>query len=572
MVNVALFTGLLGAFIALTLFLGWYGHKHTKNKDNFLLGRNKSNPILIGLAYGATFLSTSAIVGFGGVASLYGMSMVWLVFLNLFVGLIIAFIIFGKRTRRLNVKLGALTFADFLGKRFRSPFIRVMTAIIVIVGMPIYCAAVMTGGVSFLDTMGIGVDRNMIILVLAVVILLYVVYGGIIAVMYNDALQAALMFAGMFVILLVTYFVLSADHGGITGIHSALTDLWATNGHQASTSPTMQGTQGWTIFPDIGSNAGIYFVSTILMGVGIGALAQPQLAARFMTAKDTKTLNRSLAIGGIFMLVIVGAAYTVGALTNLYFVGEMGKNALQAAGAVDRVIPLFVNTIFGDMGIMGELFIILFTLGILCAAISTISALLHTMGAAAGHDLWSEVERKKAKAAAKAEAKAAREESRKSTLKVTRIATVIMMIVVVILTYAFYYVPGFAQSGIIAKATAIFMGLTAAALLPTYTHAVYTKKPNALAAKLSILVGSISWLFWALFINYSTASTIKTPLLLDMSNPLVFVDPMIVALPLSVIAMIIVLFLRPANKDDADAEPVKQDDKQAEPKTAKTEA
>ena len=516
-----MFVGVLAAFIAVTFFLGWYGHRHTKNQDQFMLGRNKSNPLLIGLAYGASFLSVSAIVGFGGVASGYGMGMIWLVFLNLFVGLFIAFVVFGKRVRRLNVKEGALTFADFLGKRFKSPFIRTVTAIIVLVGMPIYCAAVLIAGVSFLSYSGLDIPRDFALILLSVIVLLYVAYGGIIAVMYNDALQAAIMFIGMLLIILVTYFVLW-DKGGISGIHQSLTDLWPAVSDSYPGSGMWEGVTGWTSFPSTGSNAWLYLVSTVLMGVGIGALAQPQLVARFMTAKDTKTLNRSLTIGAIFMIVIVGAAYTVGALTNLYY----GASPIFDLGfALDTVIPNFVTDIFGEMGAWGELFFVVFILAILCAAISTICVLLHTMGAAAGYDIWSEAGKK-----------FKRVDRNKPSLRITRIATVMMMVVVVIIAYLL-------PLDIIARATAIFMGLTAAALLPAYTHAIFSKEPLAKPAKWSIVAGSLIWLFWALFINASIGGRLGIDPL--VTGQLIFIDPLIVALPVSTAIMLIGCLLKP---------------------------
>lgn len=39
------------------------------------------------LSYGATFISTSAIIGFGGAAAVYGMGVIWLTFMNIFVGI-----------------------------------------------------------------------------------------------------------------------------------------------------------------------------------------------------------------------------------------------------------------------------------------------------------------------------------------------------------------------------------------------------------------------------------------------------------------------------------------------------
>jgi hypothetical protein len=36
-----------------------------RDNKEFLLGRNKTNSVIIGLSYGATFLSASAVIGFG---------------------------------------------------------------------------------------------------------------------------------------------------------------------------------------------------------------------------------------------------------------------------------------------------------------------------------------------------------------------------------------------------------------------------------------------------------------------------------------------------------------------------
>jgi SSS family solute:Na+ symporter len=65
------------------------------------------------LSYGATFISTAAIVGFGGVAGVYGLGLLWLPFMNIIVGIFIAFVFFGKRTRKIGHNLKALTFPSF---------------------------------------------------------------------------------------------------------------------------------------------------------------------------------------------------------------------------------------------------------------------------------------------------------------------------------------------------------------------------------------------------------------------------------------------------------------------------
>src|SRR5512133_2584833 len=82
-------------FVAITIYLSYLGYKRTKKGDYFLLAGRDVHPMIIGLSYGATFISTSAIVGFGGVAATYGMSIIWLVVLNVGIGVLLAFVVFG---------------------------------------------------------------------------------------------------------------------------------------------------------------------------------------------------------------------------------------------------------------------------------------------------------------------------------------------------------------------------------------------------------------------------------------------------------------------------------------------
>ena len=102
-----------------------------------------------------------------------------------------------------------------------------------------------------------------------------------------------------------------------------------------------------------------------------------------MTARENSALNRAVLVGGPFILMMTGVAFTVGALTNVYFYQHMGKIAIDAAGGnVDSVIPLYINTA------MPDLFVIIFMLTLLSAAMSTLSSLYHTMGTALVYDLW----------------------------------------------------------------------------------------------------------------------------------------------------------------------------------------
>ena len=519
-------------FVAVTLFLGWYGYKNTSDNQDFLLGRNKTSPLIIALSYGATFLSASAVIGFGGQTAVHGMSLMWLCFLNLFAGLAVAFLIFGKRTRRLGRKLGAATFADLMGKIYNSRGIRVFTAILILVMMPIYAAAVLKGGVNSLAVItGLTEYYNYILIGLSLIVAIYVVYGGIIAVMYNDALQAFIMFAGMLVILIVTWLYT----GGITEGNLALNDLWDQRLGDITGMGVADGFEGWTHMSEFGSREWMTVVTTFIMGVGIGALTQPQLVVRYMSAKSDKDLDKSLLIGSIFIMIVVGTAYTVGPLTNIFFNQEhsmISYEYLSSMGlGTDFIIPQYILELFSDIT-FGDIFISLFLLSLICASISTMSALMHTIGVAGGYDLYSVYRNKRMN-----------KEGDSQSVNLNRSFIVVFMILVVVYCYLM-------PNDIIAKATSVFMGVTAAALLPAYFYSLYAKNPNRRAAIVSISAGTISYLFSALFLNAGTSiflpvcKWITGTKVLFPDSIIAYLDPLIIALPLSIIALLVMILVQ----------------------------
>ena len=83
-------------YIFALVLVGYYAWKGTESSEDFMIGGKDTHPAILALSYGATFISTAAIVGFGGVASEYGMSVLWLAFLNIIIGVFIAFVFLGK--------------------------------------------------------------------------------------------------------------------------------------------------------------------------------------------------------------------------------------------------------------------------------------------------------------------------------------------------------------------------------------------------------------------------------------------------------------------------------------------
>ena len=608
-------------------YLGWLGYRRTKTTTDYLVAGRKAHPFIMAVSYGATFISTSAIVGFGGVAGMFGMSLLWLTFLNIFVGIFIAFVFLGGPARRIGHRLDAHTFPELLGRRYQSRFIQVLAGLIIFLFIPIYAAAVVIGGTEFIVKQFRLDDYNTALLVFSLIVAAYVISGGLKAVMYTDALQGTIMFVGMSVLLVWAY----ASLGGVQQAHQELSNISGDVfvGYKAI------GHQGWTATPKFGwggAEAGkpspydLWWIvfTTIVMGVGIGVLAQPQLVVRFMTVKSKRELNRAALVGGIFILVMTGVAFTVGALSNVYFKNhEVIKGVLlntteekvilkkyrvvekaatcrlmhidtnvtgtadtfivqEGVGApFDKMMPkaqvvelpkdeqgrqwvevrpnasAFLRAVTYDKAIgrfmfnsdsiiptyvtsaMPKWFGTVFLLTLLAAAMSTMSSQFHAAGTSIGHDVYGTLS------------------GRKQTIGVTRIGIIIGLVLAVAIGLKFrgdYF---------IARATSIFFGLCASAFLPAFLGGLFFRRMTKAAAIASMVVGFAVTTFWLVFVKATEADAIglvykfmdhKTnSILASAGGNWPNVDPLVIALPLSVLTAVLVsLFTKGPDKEHLD--------------------
>jgi SSS family solute:Na+ symporter len=603
-------------YLLIIVYLGWLGYMRTKTAADYLIAGRQIHPFIMAMSYGSTFISTSAIVGFGGVAAMFGMSLLWLTVCNIFVGIFIAFVFLGPSTRRIGHALDAHTFPELLGRRFNSKFIQVFVGLIIFGLMPIYAAAVLIGGTEFICEK-FGISYNSALLIFSVITTAYVIMGGLKGVMYTDALQGAIMFFGMLILVIFTY----SSFGGVTSAHQQLTDM--------NKLPSLFGKigfQGFTAMPKFGwgspdNELWWIVITTLVMGVGIGVLAQPQLAVRFMTVKSKRELNRGVLSGGVFILCMTGVAFVVGSLTNVYFykkevitgklLSTTEKTAVivkqerdlvvkvpcklihldtdgddtadldlvaqgydvekdgniirfsklmptaeiteNADGTVtvkpkaisflrslvktksgewmfnpDSIIPKFITSA------MPSWFGLLFLLTLLSAAMSTLSSQLHAVGTSIGRDIYEQLPGKAGRG-----------------LWVTKIGIIIGILLAVLFSYK-------NRGGyIVARATAIFFSMCAAAFLPAFVGGLFWKRMTKAGAVASLLTGFAVTAVWLLFFKDKEARAIglcyklfeKHSLLLDKPNWSV-VDPLVIALPIAIlVAVIVSLITTPPSKD-----------------------
>ncbi|MGM0611173.1 MAG: sodium:solute symporter family protein [Thermodesulfobacteriota bacterium] len=517
-------------YIGIIAYLGYKGWKETTQAKDYMVAGRKMHPFIMAFSYGATFISTSAIIGFGGAAGMFGFPLLWLTVANIFLGIFIAMVFFGKRTRRMGVALQSLTFPELLGRRYRSGFLQGFAGIVIFLFIPVYSAAVLIG-ISRIIEISLHIPYNTVLILVTLILTAYVITGGLKAVMYTDAFQGCIMFVMMLILLVYTYSAL----GGILEAHQTLTDM----------APLMPeklqkgGMLGWTQGAVFASPLWLVIYTTIVYGVGVGVLAQPQLAVRFMTVASDKSLNRAVLFGGVFILFMTGAAFVIGALSNAVFYEHFEKISIaMAQGNIDKIIPVYIEKI------MPSWFAALFLVAMFAAAMSTLSSQYHVGGTSLGRDLFE---------------KGLRISSRQKSITLTRAG--VFLTIVATLIWAWLL-----PASIIARATAFFFGLCAASFLPAFTCGLYWKGTTKAGAITSMLGGFFISMFCLLFIHEKEAAAIGLSKYLFNQDTLVsgaepgswiwllqWVDPNVIALPVSFALIFAVsLFTRTYDREHID--------------------
>jgi len=506
-------------YLAITIYLSYIGYRKTLTVSDYMLAGRQVHPVTMALGYGATYISTSAIIGFGGISALYGFSITWLTFLNIMVGVWIAFVVFGKRTRKMGKALDAHTFPELLGRRYESRFVQGFSAIVILLAMPLYTAAILIGISRFIEVY-MNIPFASALLIFLLITACYVIWGGLKGVLYTSVFQGIIIIVVMATIGISTYI----KSGGIIEAHQALANLAPLIPHYLKEA----GHQGFTAMPKAFSSLWWYIITTMIMGVGIGVLGQPQLNVRFMTLKSDREINRSIPFAALFILLTTGIAFTVGPLTNVLFYNHYTQLSIGAvAGNVDKIIPLYIDRFYPQW------FVALFLVGLMAAAMSTNSAQFHALGTSLSRDILEQALMKGRSVA--------------ETTIVTRVGIVFSI-------FATLFLGLLLPDGVVAASTALFFSICGATFIPSYLFALYWRRGTKIAAKVSIVSGCISSLIWMLFFHEPESKPLGicqwifgTDTLASL--PWSMIDPQIIALPISFGLFIIVsLYTKPVSE------------------------
>ncbi len=213
----------MAAYLSLLAYHCWTAKRETHGLDDYLIGGRRLGGWVIGLSFYATFVSTNSFVGHAGKS--WDAGLIWYV-----KGVVIvlccylAWYLVAPRffTRALEYK--SLTVPDFLGRRYDSPTLRRLSAIVIFMAAVVYLVAVYKGSALALQQF-LGLNYHAAAVAIFLVVTTYTLAGGFRSVVLTDAVQGLLMAIGAVVLIIAVLY----QGGGVTAIlgniHSQDPDL-----------------------------------------------------------------------------------------------------------------------------------------------------------------------------------------------------------------------------------------------------------------------------------------------------------------------------------------------------------
>jgi SSS family transporter len=329
-------------YFAIVLGVSIWGYFHTETEEDFLAAGRSIGPWVGGAVLAATQISAGTYVGTLGRHYLTGVSFTWIWF-GLWAGWVISAIFVAPKLRR----FGALTVADYIGKRFASEGARTFTAALIIVTYTIYLTAQFQAAGEIASAI-FGMRPIVAMLILLASTGFYTALGGVRSSSYIEFLQTLVMVLALLLALPV-----------VVGYAGGLTRLGE---YVGSIEPRITG--WWFTWRELLA-FGIAF--------GMSIAAAPYEMTRYYSMRDVSTVRKAIGIS-------MGAQVLIGSCVMVLGIGMRGLYPYLPSP--DQASSIMAATVMSPL--LGSLFLV----AMMSAIMSTVNSILLVTGGAFAHDLY----------------------------------------------------------------------------------------------------------------------------------------------------------------------------------------
>src|SRR5215207_4110247 len=396
--------GMFLVFVVATLAITKWAASRTKSTADFYAAGGGITGFQNGLAIAGDYMSAATFLGISGLVFASGFdgliySVGWLV------GWPIIMFLIAERLRN----LGKYTFADVAAYRLNQTPIRILSASGTLVVVAMYMIVQMVGAGKLIELL-FGLPYLYAVILVGVLIILYVTFGGMLATTWVQIIKACLLLGGGS---FIAFMVLWRYGFSLNTLFQTAVDT-----HPKRAAVMRPG--GLVSDP----------ISAISLGMALmfGTAGLPHILMRFFTVSNAREARKSVFyatgfIGYFFIVVFVIGFGAIAIVMN-----EPQYFQAGAGGAVDKVRGLLGGTnmaaIHLSEAVGGSLFLGFISAVAFATILAVVASLTLAGASAVSHDFYASV-------IARGRA------SEKDEMRVSRISTVLLGLLAIVLGYIF---------------------------------------------------------------------------------------------------------------------------------------
>jgi sodium/proline symporter len=439
-IDYSLLVGIL-IYLVILIVIGASAARRMKRLDDFVLGGRRIGPLAAAISERASGESSWFLLGLPGAAYAAGFTTFWSV-IGIAFGIFCSWVFLAVPLRRQTEKYGALTIPDYFEARFgdNTRVLRVISMLIIIFFYTSYVAAQFVGGGKLLNA-AFNIDPKWGLAITALIVMLYTILGGFLAVVWTDVVQGIMMAIVAFILPILGIIKLGGPVGLLDKLQPMGGDFLAMNAGQTGTA----------------------FVFGVMLGSlawGLGYLGQPHLLTRYMAIKSPLDIKRGTLIAMIWVLI----AYWGAAMVGIVGAGTFE----QGLADQEQVMPLLARHLLPGW-IAG-----LMLAGAIAAMMSTADSQLIVVTSSIVEDVYVKLLQAKS--------------SPKRLVLLSRLATILVSAVALVLAFKnqdlIFDLVSYAWSGL------------GASFGPPLLLSLRWKKTTAAGAIAGMLAGTVSNIIW----------------------------------------------------------------------------
>jgi len=316
-------------FIALTLGITMWASRQSSGASAFFAAGRRITGWQNGIAVAGDYMSAASFLGIAGIIAFQGYDG-FMYSVGFLVAYLTVLLIVAEPLRN----TGKYTMADVLAYRLSPRPVRAVAAISTLTVSTFYMIAQMVGAGTLVALLlkGSGITYNGAVTMVGILMVAYVVFGGMLATTWVQIVKAVLLMCGTF---LLSILVLAHFHFSLREFFGAVSHV------QDGAKVVNFLTPGLRYKPPYGA------LDLISLGLALilGTAGLPHILIRFYTVPDAKTARVSV----VWAMGIIGTFYIMTTFLGFGAATIVGKAYIAKNGGVNMSAPLLAKYLGGDI-------------------------------------------------------------------------------------------------------------------------------------------------------------------------------------------------------------------------------